>query len=225
VKSLADTLAGPTISPANQFALHAITSPESATATVLLIGNQRHLDRGPLLADTTTKHAAENYLSLNIMLAHSFSRGSVHIRSSRLAEKPIVDFAYLTHPLDIEILARHILLLERLLACEPLAFCVKKNGKRLPASFPRIATVEGAKEMVRACAHTNYHPVGTCAMMSESVGGVVDPTLRVYGTTIVRVCDASVIPVMPRGNILTTVYAVAERAADIVKGTIEEQRK
>lgn len=79
--------------------------------------------------------------------------------------------------------------------------------------------------MIRACAHTNYHPAGTCAMMSEKVGGVVDSTLRVYGTANVRVCDASVIPVMPRGNILTTVYAVAERAADIVKGIIEEQRK
>lgn len=77
--------------------------------------------------------------------------------------------------------------------------------------------------MIRACAHTNYHPAGTCAMMAENVGGVVDPTLKVYGTANVRVFDASIIPVMPRGNILTTVYAVAEKAADIVKESMRER--
>lgn len=76
--------------------------------------------------------------------------------------------------------------------------------------------------MIRACAHTNYHPAGACALMAESVGGVVDTTLRVYGTTNVRVRDASIFPVMPRGNILTTVYAVAERAADIVKESMKQ---
>ena len=98
--------------------------------------------------------------------------------------KPEVDFQYLSHPLDIELLARHILSLEKLLTCEPLASCVKADGKRLPASFPRITTVEEAKKMIRACAHTNYHPAGTCAMMAEHVGGVVDPTLKVYGTAM-----------------------------------------
>ena len=225
IKNLANALATPAISPTNQFGLHAVASPNSATATILLIGAQRHLDRGPLIADTTTKHAAEDYVSLNAMLAHPFSRGSVHIRSSSPMEKPTVDFAYLTHPLDIELLARHILSLERLLTCEPLASCVKKDGKRLPASFPRMATLEDAKRMIRACAHTNYHPAGTCAMLAENVGGVVDPTLRVYGTANVRICDASIMPVIPRGNILTTVYAIAEKAADIVKESMKEQRK
>jgi choline dehydrogenase-like flavoprotein len=45
---------------------------------------------------------------------------------------------------------------------------------------------------------------------------VVDDRLRVYGTTNVRVCDASVIPLIPRGNILTAVYAFAEKAVEII---------
>lgn len=225
IQDVSNTLAAPTISPTNHFGLHALTSSQSAMATILLIGTQRHLDRGPLIADTSAKHAPEDYLSLNAMLAHPFSRGSVHIRSPSPAQKPAVDFAYLTHPLDIELLARHMLDLERLLSHEPLASLVKKDGKRLPASFPRITTVEDAKRMIRACAHTNYHPAGTCAMMAESVGGVVDPTLKVYGTANVRVCDASIMPVMPRGNILTMVYAVAEKAADTVRESMKERRK
>jgi choline dehydrogenase-like flavoprotein len=48
-------------------------------------------------------------------------------------------------------------------------------------------------------------------MMSEDLGGVVDESLIVYGTVNLRVCDASVIPILPRGNILSTVYALAEK--------------
>lgn len=42
--------------------------------------------------------------------------------------------------------------------------------------------------------------------------------LLVYGTTNLRIVDASVMPPIPRGNIQSSVYAVAERAADLIKG-------
>jgi choline dehydrogenase-like flavoprotein len=48
-------------------------------------------------------------------------------------------------------------------------------------------------------------------MMSEDLDGVVDEPLIVSGTANRRVCDASVIPILPRGNILSTVYALAEK--------------
>ena len=54
-------------------------------------------------------------------------------------------------------------------------------------------------EALRAHAARNtttlYHPVGTCAMDS-----VVDAELRVLGVEGLRVVDASVMPVVPRGN-------------------------
>ena len=46
---------------------------------------------------------------------------------------------------------------------------------------------------------------------------VVDEPLRVYGTTNLRIVDSSVMPLIFRGNIQTTVYAVADRAVDIMK--------
>lgn len=99
LKEVAAVSATPDMLPNNQFEMHAITSPKSATATILLIGTQRHPDRGPIIADTAAKYAAEDYLSLNAMLAHPFSHGSVYIQSSSRKKKPSVDFGYLNRPL------------------------------------------------------------------------------------------------------------------------------
>lgn len=59
--------------------------------------------------------------------------------------------------------------------------------------------------------------MGTCSMLPREDGGVVDAKLRVYGCKGLRVVDASVIPLIGRGNIASVVYALAERAADLIK--------
>lgn len=62
-----------------------------------------------------------------------------------------------------------------------------------------------------------HHYTGTCSMLPREMGGVVDPQLRVYGTANLRVCDASVIPLMPRANPQATVYGVAEHGAKLIR--------
>jgi choline dehydrogenase-like flavoprotein len=54
-------------------------------------------------------------------------------------------------------------------------------------------------------------------MMPLEKGGVVDAKLTVHGTVNLRVVDASVFPMQLRGNIQSTVYAIAEYAADMIK--------
>jgi choline dehydrogenase-like flavoprotein len=54
-------------------------------------------------------------------------------------------------------------------------------------------------------------------MLPRELGGVVNPQLLVYGTDNVRVIDASVLPMQVSGHLTSILYAVAERAADIVK--------
>lgn len=57
-------------------------------------------------------------------------------------------------------------------------------------------------------------------MMARELGGVVDPNLKVYGTSNVRVVDASVLPIQISGHLTATLYAIAERASDIIKQSL-----
>ncbi|KAJ5799236.1 CAZyme family AA3 [Penicillium psychrosexuale] len=58
---------------------------------------------------------------------------------------------------------------------------------------------------------SEYHINGSVAM-----GDALDSRLRVKGVEGLRVADASVFPNNVSGNILSTVYAVAEKAADLI---------
>ncbi|KAL8992385.1 MAG: hypothetical protein Q9169_007143 [Polycauliona sp. 2 TL-2023] len=177
---------------------------------------QMNVHAGPATSQYLNPSTKGNYITLLAALSHPFSRGTVHIASSNPKDAPIIDPKYLSHPLDNEILARHIQYIETLIRTSPLASVLKANGRRIPADAS-VNTLEEARKLGPRTVTSNFHPTGTCAMMSRQLGGVVDERLRVYGTRNLRIVDASVVPLEPRGNIQSTVYAVAERAADIIK--------
>lgn len=207
--------------PASQSTQHAILRAilESPTDGSVIIGmgsRQLHF-QARLQKDIYAVTDPKNFVSFLVALAHPYSRGTVHIASASPSTPPKIDPRYLSHPLDLEILARHIRYIPTIAKTEPLASFVKEGGKRLPEGMD-ISTLDAAKEHVRRNLITNNHPCGTCAMLPQEKGGVVDENLRVYGVRNLRVVDASVFPMIPRGNIQSSVYAVAERAADLIKG-------
>lgn len=186
-----------------------ILSPDEASATVFAVRAQRYTSVG--------NKADGNYMSIVAMLSHPFSCGSTHIKSADPAMHPIIDCKYLSHPLDAEILSRHCLQIERLLEQPAYRDMIKPNGTRLPREYVKpFGTVDEVKTAIKQYSATNYHPCGTCAMIPAGDEGVVDGNLKVYGTSNLRICDASIFPIIPRGNILATVYAVAEKAAEIL---------
>ncbi|KAL6697066.1 hypothetical protein J3F84DRAFT_367931 [Trichoderma pleuroticola] len=159
----------------------------------------------------------ENYFTILNALGHPFSRGTCHITSQNIGIAPTIDPGYFKHPVDMEILSRSVMFAEKLMATEPLSSTIlaQSNGKRLPDTIP--STLEKARNIVEERVISNMHLCGTCPMMPRDGGGVVNNRLLVYGTRNLRIVDASVFPLIPVGNIMTTVYAVAEKAADLIK--------
>ncbi|KAF7899673.1 hypothetical protein EAF00_004009 [Botryotinia globosa] len=158
------------------------------------------------------------FVTISVLLLNPFSTGYVHISSASHVEAPEIDFKYLSNPLDLEVLARHLRFVDKLAKTEPLASLLKPNGKRNKLYTP-WNDLDEVKKYVKKTGISNWHPVGTCSMLPENKGGVVDNSLIVYGTSNLRVVDASIMPIVPRSNTQTVVYAVAERAVDIIKGT------
>ena len=90
-----------------------------------------------------------------------------------------------------------------------------KEYERSPYEVPDGDSDEAIRAHVRAKSHHIYHPTGTCAM-----GSVVDAELRVQGVDGLRVVDASVMPNVTRGNTNAPTIMIAEKAADLVRGTV-----
>lgn len=61
-----------------------------------------------------------------------------------------------------------------------------------------------------------WHACGTCRMGMDGMG-VVDSSLKVHEVPGLRVVDASVMPLIPSGNIAAPVMMVAERGADLIR--------
>jgi choline dehydrogenase-like flavoprotein len=68
----------------------------------------------------------------------------------------------------------------------------------------------------RSISPSFYHPAGTASLGPKSRGGVVGPELKVHGVDALRVVDASIMPLIPGTHTSSTVYAVAELAADLI---------
>jgi choline dehydrogenase-like flavoprotein len=159
-----------------------------------------------------------NFASFGVSQSHSFSRGSTHIASANIDDNPIIDPNYFSRPADLEIMARHVQAIEMLRNTKELSPFFKLDGKRNHPDAYKISTLEGAKKYILDTALTTYHTCGSAAMIPKEKGGVADDKLVVYGTTNLRIVDASIFPLIPRENIIYSVYAVAEKAADIIKG-------
>ena len=83
-----------------------------------------------------------------------------------------------------------------------------------PNFVPASTSDADVWDYVRRYASTTYHPTSTCA-----IGGVVDVELKVHGVEGLRVVDASVMPSIVRGNTNAPTIMIAEKAADLIRGT------
>ncbi len=136
------------------------------------------------------------------------ARGSVRLASNDPTAHPIVRNDFYTAEADLPRM-RDALRLTLEIAGQPALapYCAE------PFTLPDGDSDDALRAHLAATTFPIYHPVGTCAL-----GTVVDEQLRVQGVEGLRVVDASVMPVVPRGNTNAPTIAIAERAADLLKG-------
>ncbi|KAL2871171.1 GMC family oxidoreductase [Aspergillus lucknowensis] len=192
-----------------------LNEPNEPTAQYILAPFQL-LPRAEHPKDVFSMNHPGLFISILSLLSYPLSRGSVHVTSADPLAAPAIDHGILRHPADMELHTRHSMWMEKITETPAMAPLLKPDGERFHTS-EQLTNLDKAKELCKELVLSMHDASGTCAMMPREDGGVVDPSLRVYGTTNVRVVDASVFPLIPRGNIQATVYAVAEKAADIIK--------
>lgn len=149
---------------------------------------------------------------LTVANMRPLSRGTVELASSQPFTPPRIDPRYGSNPIDTQVLQAAIAFNHRLINTSSLALLDPTQ-----ASPPANATSDEIVQYIRERGQTEYHPSGTAAMMPLHFGGVVDPTLLVYGTQNLRVVDASILPLIPAAHLQAVVYGVAEKAADLIK--------
>jgi choline dehydrogenase len=138
------------------------------------------------------------------------SRGSVTLASREPTAKPRIRHNYFLEQADMDTMVAGLRIamdIGRQAAVAPYT--------ERPYTYPASDSEADLRALVRASSQSIYHPVGTCA-----IGSVLDPQLRVLGISGLRVVDASVMPNVPRGNTNAPTIAVAERAADLIRGVV-----
>jgi choline dehydrogenase len=140
------------------------------------------------------------------------SRGWLAIRSADPSDHPRIVANYLEDPYDRRILIAGLRLARELLDTAPLKQFVA--AEYLPGK--ECISDEQLLQFARTRGGSIYHPCGTC-VMGDDPGSVVDSALRVRGVGGLRVVDASIMPLIPSGNINAACMMIGEKAADLIR--------
>ena len=166
------------------------------------------------LVDHGRKTVFGHGYSCHVCLLRPLSRGSVTLASTDPLQPPLMDPNFLAERDDVDRLVRGFKQMRALLNQPALA---GYRGQELPASAT-AQTDEEIEAFVRNHADTIYHPVGSCRM-GDGPLDVVDAQLRVHGIQGLRVVDASIMPRVVGGNTNAPTIMIAEKAADMIRGT------
>jgi 5-(hydroxymethyl)furfural/furfural oxidase len=149
---------------------------------------------------------------------HCFSRGRVRLRTDDPRDDPAVEFQMLSDERDLVRLrdaTRRVLAIVRQPAVEAVAEEVLAATEPLDA----LATDDAIDAWLESSVNDYVHAAGTCRMgTAGDPAAVVDAHCRVIGYDRLRVCDASVMPDVPRANTHLTTVAIAEGLAAMLNG-------
>ena len=158
-------------------------------------------------------HRALAGFQIDVNLLRPQSRGRLTLASPDPFAAPVIDPAYLAAEDDLLALVEGVGLARAIAA--DAAFDGLRGRELAPG--PEAVGDAALADYVRASATTGHHPVGTCRMGRDAMA-VVGADLKVKGIEGLRVADAAILPDIVSGNTAAIVIAIAEKAADLLRG-------
>ena len=153
-----------------------------------------------------------NYATIGTSIVAPLSRGSVTIASSRAADLPVIDPNFFAHPADAELAVAAVRRQREIWkAMDGLTI----GDEYLPG--PNVTSDKDILEFVKQSLAPTWHAASTCKMGKKGDPmAVVDSEGKVFGAQGLRVVDASAFPFLPPGHPQSTVYALAEKIAELI---------
>ena len=154
------------------------------------------------------------------VLLRPLSRGTIRLKSTDPYDHPIIDPQYFSNTRDLDVLVEAMKISLALSKTERFQnLGTKFYDKPFPGCESYTLWTDSYWQcFIRRYSLTIYHPAGTCKMGPVNDGtNVVDPQLRVYGVSNLRVVDASIMPNLVSGNTNAPVIMIAEKAFDMIK--------
>jgi choline dehydrogenase-like flavoprotein len=151
-----------------------------------------------------------NCLTWVVLKAHTRNRaGQVTLRSPDPRDTPLINFRYFNQggDKDLDAVVDGIQFVRKMM--------VGQKGAQEVCPGPEYDTPQKLKEFIRNNAW-GHHASCTCAIGPREQNGVLDTNFRVHGTQGLRVVDASVFPRIPGVFIVSAIYMIAEKAADVI---------
>ncbi|KAL2369376.1 hypothetical protein RJZ57_006222 [Blastomyces gilchristii] len=146
------------------------------------------------------------------------SRGTVYLNPTNPHGEPIVTYHAFTNPFDRAQIATFIKFTRRYFKTNALADMQPQEvspGEDAQTEDQIIAKLIAGGPL--SLSPSFAHPSSSCPMMPKEKGGCVGADLQVYGTKRLSIIDASIIPIIPSAHLQATMYAIAEKASDIIK--------
>jgi len=146
---------------------------------------------------------------LAVYLLEQRNRGRLTLAGTDPLALPVIEPRVLDDPEDVAAITAGMQIARRLARTPPLSAYY--------GELVAPATDEEWGDYARRTYDSYHHGAGTCKMgRSTDPMAVVDEHLRVRGVRSLRVADASVMPVVVRGNTNLTTIMIAERCADFL---------
>jgi choline dehydrogenase len=171
------------------------------------------------LDDHGRKRLPGHGFTLHACNLRPLSRGRIRLGTAQASDAPRIFANYLQEPQDLSVMIEAVRRSREILGAP--AFDAYRGCEVFPGA--RLQSDAQLTAFIRAKAETIYHPVGTCRMGTDELA-VVDSSLRVRGMRGLRVVDASVMPTIVRGNTNAPTIMIAEKAADLIRGTAAAPR-